>query len=95
MNNVKKPKTIHDVRGKRIKCINYVSCPLCYGCRNYNSAYENCSKCINENKKNNICNTELHKADLISQMISKTTIKLSNRNELESISFKNYSDINR
>lgn len=92
MSEVKRPKTIHDVRGKKIKCINFISCPLCYGCRNYNSAYEDCNKCLSQDKKKNICNTELHRSDLISQMVSKTTIKFSNGNVLENLEFKNYSN---
>ena len=72
-----KTKTEYDVRGYEIKCINYIKCPLCYGCRNYNSVDPDCKICIEQNKKYNICNTELHKTDLIAKMITKNNIKIS------------------
>ena len=52
-------KTYHDVRGSKIKCINYQKCPLCYGCRRYSSIDPECRKCYEENKKFNICNKDL------------------------------------
>lgn len=62
--------------GARNNCINFSLCPFCYGCRNYNSSDIKCEECYNDNKKFNICNTELHKAELISQFIKKTVIEL-------------------
>ena len=41
-------KTYHDVRGSKIKCINYQKCPLCYGCRRYSSIDPECRKCYEE-----------------------------------------------
>ena len=54
-------KTYHDVRGSKIKCINYQKCPLCYG----------------ENKKFNICNKDLHRDDVTSKFITKEIIKIN------------------
>lgn len=73
---VKKAKTVHDVRGSRINCLNFIKCPLCYGCRNYVSTDAECNICFRENKKINLCNTNLHRNDLISQMITKNNILL-------------------
>ena len=47
----KKPKTVNDVRGARERCINFQSCPLCYGCRRYSSSDSDCQQCLLENKK--------------------------------------------
>lgn len=73
--NPNKPKRIYDVRGYKTKCINFQSCPLCYGCRRYSTVDPECIKCAT-NKKTNICNTDLHKSDLIGKMITKNTIVL-------------------
>jgi hypothetical protein len=70
-----KQKTPDDVRGFKVKCVNFVKCPMCYGCRNYRSIDLDCAKCM-ENKKINVCNTNLHKSDLIAKMIMKDKIKL-------------------
>lgn len=87
MQEIKKQKTVSDVRGYKKNCINFLSCPLCYGCRRYSSIDQECEKCYRENKKYNICNKDLHKDDLIGKMISK------NRITRDDISFKNYSDL--
>lgn len=79
-----KQKTVADVRGFKIKCKYFVKCPLCYGCRNYNSKYLECEECRRENAKKNLCNKELHKDELISKMIIKDRIKLT-----EKVDFKN------
>lgn len=52
-------KNWNSARGARINCPNFDPCPLCYGCRNYNSAVVRCDKCL-ENKKFNICDREFH-----------------------------------
>lgn len=71
-----KSKNPHDVRGRKIDCARFEACPLCYGCRAYNSRFIKCHKCRTENKKLNICNTQLHRADLIAKMITKEVIKV-------------------
>ena len=71
----KKAKTIHDVRGSLIKCVNFQKCPLCYGCRRYSSIDPDCKICLEQNKKNNICNKDIHRDDLAAKMITKDTIK--------------------
>lgn len=63
MNKIKQPS---DVRGNKISCINYQMCPVCYGCRAYDSRDINCRDCKEEDdkkgKKYNLCNTELHES---------------------------------
>lgn len=73
MQPIKKAKTVHDVRGYQIDCVNYQKCPLCYGCRRYSSIDPECQACL-INKKQNICNKDLHRDDLISKMITKSII---------------------
>lgn len=80
---ISKPKTVHDVRGSQIKCVNFQKCPLCYGCRRYSSVDPECAICI-ENKKTNICKTDLHKADVTAKMILKENIKLDGKIEFKS-----------
>jgi hypothetical protein len=79
-----KNKTANDALGARKKCMNFQMCPMCYGCRNYRSNDDACSECASTNKKDNICNTDLHKTDLIAKFITKSRIKLDG-----DISFKN------
>lgn len=75
MQAVKRAKTIHDVRGYQVNCINFQKCPLCYGCRRYSSIDPECQICL-LNKKQNICNKDLHRDDLVSKMITKSVIML-------------------
>lgn len=70
-----KTKTINDVRGNQIRCVNFSSCPICYGCRSYNSADILCEECA-KNMKKNVCNTRLHRSDLISKLVKKDVIIL-------------------
>lgn len=70
---MKEAKQPSHVKGYKERCINYSMCPLCYGCRSYSSSDLNCKQC-EEDRKNNICDTKLHRADLIEKMISKTVI---------------------
>lgn len=69
-------KKVEDVRGYAISCINFESCPLCYGCRNFSSQDSECWTCNNENKKINICKTDIHKPHLVDKMISRNQINL-------------------
>ena len=59
-------KQYSSVRGNQIKCINYQGCPLCYGCRAYDSRDPECRECklVNKQKSKiyNICNTKLHES---------------------------------
>lgn len=73
MQNNKKYNTY----GTAHNCSWYEPCPLCYGCRAYNSKYIRCQKCIepeNGGKKYNICNTELHTNKVLSRMIKHEVI---------------------
>lgn len=82
-----KQKTVHDVRGSKIKCVNYQRCPLCYGCRRYSSIDPECQICLLENKKQNICNVNLHRDEVTAKMITKENILLPG-----SLNFKRLSD---
>ena len=46
-----KIKTKDSVRGYRINCIRFEQCPLCYGCRAFDSSMVQCLKCEEENAK--------------------------------------------
>ena len=70
-------KSKSDVQGVKMKCPNFVQCPLCYGCRAYNSADLVCRICA-KNKKKNICNKSIHKDDLIAKFIQRTVYKEEN-----------------
>lgn len=77
------------VRGNKIACINYQMCPLCYGCRAFDNRDEDCITCQEEGKDGtkrnfNVCNTKLHEASKINQMISKNKIILDNNTEIKS-----------
>lgn len=71
---MQEPKKPSHVRGIRINCNKFEMCPLCYGCRAYTTSNLECEECLKENKKKNICNTELHKSDAINKLISKSII---------------------
>lgn len=73
---MQQPKQPSHVRGNRVSCPKYIMCPLCYGCRSFSSHDLECRECEEENKKKNICNTELHKDDVVSNFITKTKIEL-------------------
>lgn len=77
--NSKQP---NQVRGNIINCPKFIQCPLCYGCRNYSSHDLECIEC-NKNAKHNICNINLHKADLIANFITKDVIKIKEEMEFE------------
>lgn len=72
---MKKEKTRSDVQGAVMGCINFSSCPLCYGCRAYDSSRMECMIC-SEHKKFNICNTSKHQAKPVSQLITRNKINL-------------------
>lgn len=80
---MREAKTPSKVRGNRVGCMKFIQCPLCYGCRAYSTHDIECSECALENKKENICNTELHKTKLIGDFVGKRSIEVS-----ESISFR-------
>ena len=75
---INKPKSVKDVFGYQDGCVNFQKCPLCYGCRRHSSVDSKCVICL-QDKKKNICNVELHKAHLITQMITKENIIFNNK----------------
>lgn len=72
---MKESKQPNHVLGKKTNCPNFVQCPICYGCRSYSTSIIECERCT-VNIKKNICNVQLHKADLIEKLITKDKIKL-------------------
>lgn len=83
-----KQKTPHDVLGFSTKCVNFMQCPLCYGCRSYSTADPSCVECAKD-RKQNICNTDLHKAEVISKFITKNQVVLTE----ETVKFKSNREI--
>lgn len=81
-------KQANQVRGNKIVCINYQMCPICYGCRAYNSEDEDCLICEQEgkgaNRNFNVCNTKIHEAWKINKLISKTKIELDKNTIIQS-----------
>ena len=67
-------KQPNQVRGNIIHCPNFVQCPLCYGCRNYDSRLNECRQCYEEghrpgqNRNFNVCNKNLHTEDALNRM---------------------------
>ena len=85
MNYAKQP---NQVRGNIIQCVSFQMCPLCYGCRNYDSRLEECQECWKdgirpgEKRNYNVCNTDLHESWKVNRMICKNTIKIDKNTEL-------------
>lgn len=82
--NIKQP---NQVRGNKIRCVNYQMCPLCYGCRAYDSRDPECLGCKaldNKRGKNyNICNKDLHESWKINKIITKTSLKIDEKIEFQ------------
>lgn len=74
---INKQKTINDPLGAVNGCQWFNPCPLCYGCRNHDSNFARCQKCFDTDKKFNICNTDLHKEEILSMMIRRETITIN------------------
>lgn len=82
--NIKQP---NQVRGNKIRCINFQMCPVCYGCRSFDSRDPECLICQKEGsgqKRNfNVCDTKLHESWKINKLINKNIIKI------DKVEFKN------
>ena len=66
-------KQPNQVRGNIIHCPNYVSCCLCFGCRNYDSRLIECRQCYEDgnrggNRNFNVCNKNLHTENALNKM---------------------------
>lgn len=70
-----KVKQKSDVLGVKMACANYSHCPICYGCRNYDTANLLCGECSKDTKLN-VCNTSIHASNSISRMITKNRVTL-------------------
>lgn len=86
-------KQYSSVRGNKIRCINYSGCPMCYGCRAYDSRDPECVECKQEDlimgKNYNICNKDLHESWKINKLISKNKINID-----EKLEFTNGGNLN-
>lgn len=85
----KLPKQPNQVRGNKIGCINFQMCPICFGCRAFDSRDEDCIICekegIDGTKRNfNICNTELHLSDRVNKMVTKNKVVLDSNTIIQS-----------
>ena len=68
-------KKKQDVSGYINRCPEYEACPLCYGCRKYDSSMIRCITFCGRDKAKNVCNAKRHKAELVAKMLSSKTIK--------------------
>lgn len=71
---MQKNKTPHDVWGWQNNCPNYMQCPLCYGCRNYDERILECVEHCGQDAKKNVCNIKRHKEELLAKLLTKETI---------------------
>lgn len=75
---VNNQKQYSSVRGVQTNCINYIGCPLCYGCRAFDSRDPECKECESEDnikgRKYNVCKKNLHEAWKINKIITKRKI---------------------
>lgn len=72
-------KKVSNVLGYKINCGNFNPCPLCYGCRNYDSSILSCERCYIDNKKFNICDTKKHNTKTLSKMIKRKSVILQEK----------------
>lgn len=86
--SVQDGKQPSDVRGNQIYCINYAKCPLCFGCRAYDSRDPECRECMSIDtimgRNYHICKTNIHEAWKLNNLISKNCITID-----ETVEFKN------
>lgn len=85
----KLPKQPNQVRGNRIGCINFQMCPLCYGCRAFDSRDPECRTCEltghDGSKRNfNICNKNLHEEWKVNKMVCKNKVMLDSSMQISS-----------
>ena len=67
-------KTPQKVAGYRISCPDYDKCPLCYGCRNYDSGSYKCvTNCSNRYDR---CDTQKHIRRLIGKLLTRSTVTI-------------------
>lgn len=75
-------KQPNQVRGNLIQCPGFVMCPLCFGCRNYDSSLIECRNCWEDgikpgqNRNFNVCNKNLHTEEALNKMKHTHVIKL-------------------
>ena len=55
--------------GAEIACPRFDPCPLCFGCRNYDSGTVACDKCCDHDFKGNVCNTGKHTEHALNLML--------------------------
>ena len=69
-------KTFQSTAGYKADCPDYNPCPLCYGCRNYDSSYYKCVMTCGGNAKYNTCDTHKHNDKALNLMIKPAKVKL-------------------
>ena len=69
-------KTVQSVFGYLRNCPSFQACPLCYGCRAYDSKYTACEACRQAGEKYHLCNTAKHKNHLLDKMIQRECITI-------------------
>ena len=68
-------KTKYDTQGYKLNCPDYNPCPLCYGCRNFDSSRIRCqNRCETTNPKHNICDKKKHTEKGLSLMIKRPNL---------------------
>lgn len=74
-------KKVSDVLGWQKNCVEYHKCPICYGCRNYNSSSLKCRKCA-INRRKNICNISKHTSEKMKLFCERNEIMNENFPEI-------------
>ena len=67
-------KRKEDVAGYIKSCPNFNPCPLCYGCRDYDSSYYECINCGKDKK--NICDTIKHTDKALNTMYKNKPVNI-------------------
>lgn len=70
-------KSPHSVKGWQMNCANYEPCPLCYGCRRFDSKFVKCVNQCGQNERYDTCNGQRHRPALLSRMVLRERIELS------------------
>jgi len=65
----------HQVAGY---CTAFEECPLCYKCRNFNSAHIACQKCV-LNQEGLLCKKDVHTESVLNRMIRRERIDLDEK----------------
>lgn len=64
--------SIKNVAGEKFYCPEYIQCPICYGCRNYNPSLRMCRELCKEKK--DVCDMDKHQAELLGKFYAKKNV---------------------